>query len=77
MTAIRLIPPDGTDWTIDAVNTSEGVELAIAFMVQGKPITARFAMDRSEARTLAAGILKAAGDATMRTFPKPVEAFDG
>ncbi|MCJ2143660.1 hypothetical protein [Methylobacterium sp. E-066] len=77
MTAIRLVPPDGADWTIDAVPTSDGVELAIAFTLQGKPITARFVMDRPEARTLAAGILKAAGDGTMRTFPKPVEVADG
>ncbi len=77
MTAIRLVPPDGADWTIDALNTSEGVELAIAFTLQGKPITARFVMDRPEARKLAAGILKAAGDGTMRTFPKPAETIDG
>lgn len=77
MTAIRLVPPDGADWTIDALNTSEGVELAIAFTLQGKPITARFVMDRPEARKLAAGILKAAGDGTMRTFPKPPETIDG
>lgn len=71
MTAIRLVPPDGADWTIDAVPTPTGVELAIAFTLHGKAVTARFVMDCPDARTLAAGILRAAGDATERTFPRP------
>lgn len=77
MTAHRLIPPDGADWTIDAVSTPDGVELAIAFTLQGQPITARFAIDRPDARQLADGLLKAAGDGTMRTFPKPAEDSHG
>ncbi len=76
MTAISLVPPDGADWTIDAVSTPDGVELAIAFTLQGKPITARFAMDRSGARKLSDGLRAAAGDGTMRTFPKPAETRD-
>lgn len=68
---IRLIPPDGADWTIDATPTPNGVELAIAFTLQGQPITARFAMDRSDARRLSDGLRAAAGDGTMRTFPHP------
>lgn len=71
MTALRLIPPDGADWTIDAVSTSDGVELKIAFRLQGEPVTARFALDRADARKLSDGLRAAAGDGTMRTFPKP------
>jgi len=71
MGQLRLIPPDGADWTIDAVPTPDGVELAIAFKLQGQPITARFVMDRSDARTLSDGLRTAAGDGTMRTFPHP------
>lgn len=58
MRQLRLIPPDG-------------VELAIAFTLQGHPVTARFVMDRSDARTLSDGLRSAAGDGTMRTFPHP------
>lgn len=68
---IRLVPPDGADWTIDAVPTPDGVELAIAFTLQGQPIIARFAMDRPGARALSDGLRAAAGDGTMRTFPHP------
>ncbi|WP_267422761.1 hypothetical protein [Methylobacterium sp. GC_Met_2] len=71
MTALRLIPPDGSDWTIDAVPTPDGVELAIAFTLQGQPITARFVMGRPDARALSDGLRAAAGDGTMRTFPHP------
>ncbi|MCJ2086932.1 hypothetical protein MKK88_13170 [Methylobacterium sp. E-005] len=71
MGQLRLIPPDGSDWTIDAVPTPDGVELAIAFMLQGQPITVRFVMDRPDARTLSDGLRAAAGDGTMRTFPRP------
>lgn len=79
MTALRLVPPDGADWTIDAVSTSNGVELAIAFTLHGAPVTARFAMDPEDARRLADGLRAAAGDGTMRTFPRPQarEAADG
>lgn len=71
MGQLRLVPPDGADWTIDAVSTPDGVELAIAFTLQDKPVTVRFAMDRSDARTLSDGLRTAAGDGTMRTFPRP------
>lgn len=71
MTAIRLVPPDGADWTIDAVPTPDGVELAIAFTLQDKPVTVRFVMDRPDARKLSDGLRAAAGDGTMRTFPHP------
>lgn len=71
MGQLGLIPPDGADWTIDVVPTPAGVELAIAFMLQGEPVTARFAMDRSDARMLSDGLRAAAGDGTMRTFPHP------
>ncbi|XYD09896.1 hypothetical protein R1A27_04925 [Methylobacterium sp. NMS12] len=71
MSKLRLIPSDGTDWTIDAVSTPEGVQLAIAFTLQGAPITARFVMDRPDARKLSDGLRAAAGDGTMRTFPHP------
>ncbi|MGX9980339.1 hypothetical protein [Methylobacterium fujisawaense] len=71
MEKLRLVPPDGADWTIDAVPTPNGVELAIAFTLQGQPITARFAMDRPGARALSDGLRAAAGDGTMRTFPHP------
>lgn len=71
MTAIRLVPPDGADWTIDATPLPGGVELAIAFTLQGQPVTARFAMDRPGARALSDGLRAAAGDGTMRTFPHP------
>lgn len=71
MASLRLIPPDGADWTIDAVSTADGVELAIAFTLHGAPITARFSMERSDARKLADGLRAAAGDGTMRTFPRP------
>ena len=77
MGKLRLVPPDGADWTIDAVSTSDGVELAIAFTIEGAPITARFVMDRLEARKLSDGLLTAAGDGTMRTFPKPAEGGYG
>ena len=77
MSAPRLVPPDGIDWTIDAVATADGVELAIALTLDGQPVSARFALDRPDARALAAGILTAAGDGTMRTFPKPAEADHG
>ena len=71
MTAIRLVPPDGADWTIDAIPTPDGVELAIAFTLQDKPVTVRFVMDRPDARTLSDGLRAAAGDGTMRPFPHP------
>ena len=71
MTAIRLVPPDGADWTIDAVPQLDGVELAIAFTLQDKPVTVRFVMDRPDARKLSDGLRAAAGDGTMRTFPHP------
>ncbi|MCX4194486.1 hypothetical protein OMR07_02095 [Methylobacterium organophilum] len=71
MTAIRLVPPDGADWTIDAVPLPDGVELAIAFTLQDKPVTVRFVMDRPDARKLSDGLRAAAGDGTMRTFPHP------
>lgn len=71
MGSLRLIPPDGTDCTIDAVPTPDGVELAIEFTLQEKPVTARFAMDRVDARKLSDGLRAAANDGTMRTFPKP------
>lgn len=71
MTAIRLVPPDGADWTIDAVPLLDGVELAIAFTLQDKPVTVRFVMDRPDARKLSDGLRAAAGDGTMRTFPHP------
>ncbi|QGY05570.1 hypothetical protein MMSR116_29485 [Methylobacterium mesophilicum SR1.6/6] len=77
MSPFRLIPPDGTDWTIDAIPTPDGVELAIAFTLQGQPVTARFAMDRPGARSLSDGLRAAAGDGTMRTFPKPAEGGHG
>lgn len=77
MGKLRLVPPDGADWTIDAVSTSDGVELAIAFRLQGEPVTARFAMDRPDARKLSDGLRAAAGDGTMRTFPKPAEGSHG
>lgn len=77
MSKLRLVPPDGADWTIDAVSTADGVELAIAFTIEGAPITARFVMDRPEARKLSDGLRAAAGDGTMRTFPKPAEGSDG
>ena len=76
MSTLRLVPPHGTDWTIEAVATAHGVELAIAFTLHGQPITARFAIESPDARKLAAGILTAAGDGTMRTFPRP-KASDG
>ncbi|MFB0491240.1 hypothetical protein ABIE45_003826 [Methylobacterium sp. OAE515] len=72
MGSLRLVPPDGADWTIDAVSTPDGVELAIAFTLQGTPITARFVIDRPDARKLSDDLRAAAGDGTMRTFPKPV-----
>ena len=71
MSPFRLIPPDGTDWTIDATPTADGIELTIAFRLQSQPITARFAMGRPEARALSDGLRAAAGDGTMRTFPRP------
>ena len=77
MTALRLVPPDGADWTIDTESTADGVELAIAFILDGKPITARFALDRQAALALARSILTDAGDATHRRPMKPVEALDG
>lgn len=77
MGKLRLVPPDGADWTINAVSTPDGVELAIAFTIEGAPITARFVMNRPEARKLSDGILTAAGDGTMRTFPKPAEGGHG
>jgi hypothetical protein len=78
MSKLRLIPPDGADWTIDAVSTPDGVELAIGFLLQGEPVTARFAMDRPDARKLSDGLRAAAGEGTMRTFPKPpIEAGHG
>ncbi|MCJ2051658.1 hypothetical protein [Methylobacterium sp. J-070] len=76
MGKLRLVPPDGADWTIDAASASDGVELAIAFTIEGAPITARFVMDRPDARKLSDGLRAAAGDGTMRTFPKPAETRD-
>ena len=69
--AVRIITADGSDWAIDAAAVTDGVELAIAFTLQGQPITARFVMDRSGARTRSDGLRAAAGDGTMRTFPRP------
>ncbi|MGU3668615.1 hypothetical protein ACLBX9_30910 [Methylobacterium sp. A49B] len=68
MSPFQSILPDGTDWTIDAVPTCAGVELAIAFSIEGAPITARFIMGRPEARKLSDGLRAAAGDGTPQ-FP--------
>jgi hypothetical protein len=77
MGQLRIVPPDGADWTIDAKVVPEGVALVIGFELQGKPATLQLIMDRPEARKLSDGILTAAGDGTMRTFPKPPETIDG
>lgn len=77
MEKLRLVPPDGADWTIDAVPTPDGVELAIAFTLRDKPVTMRFVMDRPDARKLSDGLRAAAGDGTMRTFSKPGGTVDG
>lgn len=71
MSPFRLIPPDGSDWSIDAKPTETGVILAIGFELAGQPVTAQFALDRAQARQFADGVLRAAGDGTMRTFPHP------
>ena len=71
MVGLRPIPPDGIDWSIDAVPQPDGIELAISFQLHGAPITVRFGMDRADARTLSDGILKASGDGTQRSFPHP------
>ena len=77
MGKLRLVPPDGADRTIDAVSAPDCVDLAIASTIEGAPITARFVMDRLEARKLSDGLRAAAGDGTMRTFPKPGENGHG
>lgn len=71
MTAISLIPPDGTDWSIDTRATADGVVLAIAFRLDGELVTANFGLDRLGARELADNLRRDAGDGTMRTFPHP------
>jgi len=76
MTTLRIVPPDGTDWTVDAKVVPEGVALVVGFELNGKPATLQLIMDRPEARKLSDGLLTAAGDGTMRTFahPQPEEA---
>jgi hypothetical protein len=71
MSALQFAPADDVDWTIDAVATPEGIALAIGFQLHGQPATLRLVMDRADARKLSDGILTAAGDGTMRTFPHP------
>ncbi|MCJ2098480.1 hypothetical protein [Methylobacterium sp. E-046] len=77
MGKLRLVPPDGADWTIDAVSAPDGVDFAIASAIEGAPITARFVMDRPEVHRLSDGLLTAAGDGMRRTFPKPAEGGHG
>ena len=64
---VRITMPDGSDSAIDTTAVADGVELAIAFTLQGQPITALFVMDGPDARTLADGLRAAAGDGRMRT----------
>ena len=72
MGKLRLVPPDGADWTIDAVSKPDGVELAIAFTLQGAPITARFVMDRPDARKLSDGLRAAERYLARRAWAPPV-----
>ena len=71
MPPIRLIAPDGTDWAIDTRAIPDGVTLAIAFPLNGEMIRVAFRLERAEARELADGLNRDAGNGTARTFPHP------
>lgn len=72
MSAVKITPPDGAEWSLDVEPTADGVRLLIAVPEIAPGTTAvALAIDRAEARTFAREILAAAGDATERTFPRP------
>jgi hypothetical protein len=60
------------DWTLRVAPTEAGVEIEFGLSdLGGEPVTARIALDRTEARHFARALLAAAGDAAERTFPHP------
>lgn len=75
---VRITPPDGSDWSIDAVAIEDGlVGLVLVFDLAGERYQLTLALDRPDSRTLAQGLLAAGGDGTERTFPKPAEVDGG
>ena len=64
---------DRGGWSLQASAVPDGVRLELALPdLGGTPVTAAIVLDRAEARAFARALLAAAGDATERTFPKPV-----
>ncbi|UMY19822.1 hypothetical protein MMB17_11240 [Methylobacterium organophilum] len=61
--------PRERGWSLSATAEGEGVRLEIALPdLDGKPVTALLRLERAEARAFARALLRAAGDATERTF---------
>lgn len=59
-------------WSLAAVASGDGVQVRIGLPdLDGRPVTAVLALDRTEARAFARALLAAAGDAAERTFPHP------
>ena len=69
--AVSPLSAPGGAWAIDTAPTPDGVALSIAFVLDGRPITARFALPRQDARTLSDSLRRDAGDGERRTFPHP------
>lgn len=69
---VRAIPPDESDWSIEARPTATGVDLEVGFTLGGERTKLRLAVGRADAREFARTTLAAAGDATERTFPRPI-----
>lgn len=66
---IPVTPPDGADWSLEPRPTPSGIELVLQIPEMGLALSLK--TERADARKLADGILAAAGDGTMRTFPHP------
>lgn len=67
--------PMTDEWTLRVEPAPGGVSLELGLPdLGGRPVTARIALDREEARRFARALLAAAGDAAERTYPHPAPA---